>query len=153
MLFDLDGTLIDTAPDMAAALDQLLAEENKAPIAYQDVRPYVSQGAPGLLGLAWARQADEDRFDALKQRFLEIYAGLNGRQAILFDGFAEILDWLDTSGIAWGIVTNKPASLTEPLIQHLGLDKRSGCLVCGDTLAQRKPDPAPFRVRSCRSRS
>ena len=144
VLLDLDGTLVDTAPDMAAALNQLLAEENKAPMAYREVRPHVSQGAAGLLGLAWARQPDKDKFAALKQRFLEIYAGLNGHQSVLFDGFAEVLDWLDTSGIAWGIVTNKPAWLTEPLLRHLGIDRRSACLVCGDTLAQRKPDPAPL---------
>ncbi|MCZ6831559.1 MAG: phosphoglycolate phosphatase [Gammaproteobacteria bacterium] len=142
MLFDLDGTLIDTAPDMAAALNQLLAEENKAPIAYRDIRPHVSQGAAGLLDLAWTRQADEDRFEALRQRFLEIYAELNGHESVLFDGYAEILDWLDTSGISWGIVTNKPAWLAEPLIRHLGIDQRCACLVCGDTLERRKPHPA-----------
>ncbi len=144
VLLDLDGTLVDTAPDMAAALNQLLAEENKAPMAYQEIRPHVSQGAARLLGLAWAQQSNEDRFEALKQRFLEIYAGLNGRESVLFDGFAEILDWLDTSGIPWGIVTNKPAWLTEPLIRHLCIDQRTGCLVCGDTLAQRKPHAAPL---------
>ncbi|MCH8930065.1 MAG: phosphoglycolate phosphatase [Proteobacteria bacterium] len=144
VLLDLDGTLVDTAPDMAAALNQLLAEENKAPMAYPEIRPHVSQGTAGLLGLAWARQEDEDRFAALKQRFLEIYAELNGRQSVLFDGFAEILDWFDGNGIAWGIVTNKPGWLTEPLLRHLGIDRRSGCLVCGDTLAQRKPHPAPL---------
>ena len=144
VLLDLDGTLVDTAPDMAAALNQLLAEENKAPMAYREVRPHVSQGAAGLLGLAWVRQPDADKFAALKQRYLEIYAGLNGNQSVLFDGFAAILDWFDASGIAWGIVTNKPAWLTEPLLRHLGIDRRSACLVCGDTLAQRKPDPAPL---------
>ena len=142
VLIDLDGTLVDTAPDMAAALNQLLAEENKAPMAYSEIRPHVSQGAAGLLGLAWAQQEDEDRFEALKQRYLEIYAELNGRQSILFDGFAEILDWFDGNGIAWGIVTNKPGWLTEPLLRQLGIARRSGCLVCGDTLAQRKPHPA-----------
>ena len=142
VLLDLDGTLVDTAPDMAAALNQLLAEENKAPIAYREIRPHVSQGAAGLLGLAWARQPNEEKFAALNQRFLEIYAGLNGRESVLFEGFSKVLDWLDSSGIAWGIVTNKPTWLSEPLLRHLGIDRRSACLVCGDTLGQRKPHPA-----------
>ncbi|MCZ6560604.1 MAG: phosphoglycolate phosphatase [Gammaproteobacteria bacterium] len=144
MLLDLDGTLIDTAPDMAAALNQLLAEQDKAPMAYQEIRPHVSRGAVGLLNLVWTRAHDEDGFETLRQRFLEIYAVLNGQQSVLFEGFAEILDRLDESDIAWGIVTNKPAWLTEPLVKHLDLDRRIGCLVCGDTLEQRKPHPEPL---------
>ena len=144
MLFDLDGTLVDTAPDLAAALNQLLAEQDKAPMAYQDIRPYVSRGAVGILSLVWTREKDEDQFETLRQRFLEIYADCNGQQSVLFDGFAEILDRLNASDIPWGIVTNKPGWLAEPLVKHLDLDHRVGCLVSGDTLEHRKPHPAPL---------
>jgi len=144
VLFDLDGTLVDTAPDLATALNQLLAEQDKAPMAYQDIRQYVSRGAVGILSLVWKREKDEDQFEMLRQRFLEIYADCNGQQSVLFHGFAEILDRLNANDIPWGIVTNKPGWLAEPLIKHLDLDQRIGCLVSGDTLEHHKPHPAPL---------
>jgi len=144
VLVDLDGTLIDTAPDMANALNQLLVEEGQSPLRYELIRPHVSRGAEGLLKLAWADIANESRFSQLRQRFLDIYAAMNGQESVLFDGFGDLLDRLESAGIAWGIVTNKPAWLSEPLIEGLKIDARIGCLVCGDTLNQRKPHPAPL---------
>jgi N-acetyl-D-muramate 6-phosphate phosphatase len=143
VLFDLDGTLLDTAPDMAGALNQLRHEENLGPLPFEEVRRLVSHGASALVHLAFAK-VDENTFTMLRQRFLEIYRGRLSLETQLYESIPEALVCLEAKGIAWGIVTNKPGWLTEPLLDHFALRRRAGVIVCGDTLAERKPHPAPL---------
>jgi N-acetyl-D-muramate 6-phosphate phosphatase len=143
VLFDLDGTLLDTAPDMAGALNQLRGEENLGPLPFEEVRRLVSHGATALVRLAFTT-VDENRFTMLRQRFLEIYRGRLSLETQLYEWIPEALRSLETHGIAWGIVTNKPGWLTEPLLDQFALRRRARVVVCGDTLAERKPHPAPL---------
>jgi 2-phosphoglycolate phosphatase len=143
VLFDLDGTLLDTAPDMVGALNQLRSEGNRAPLPYEEVRQLVSHGATALVRLAFA-EADKDAFAVLRKRFLEIYRGRLSLETQVYEGMKEALGRLESAGIAWGIVTNKPGWLTEPLLEHFALSQRAGVIVCGDTLTQCKPHPAPL---------
>ncbi len=144
VLFDLDGTLLDTAPDMAAALNRLLIEEGRSPLPFEAIRPYVSHGAIALVKLGFGLAPDAPGFAALRQRFLDHYAQAVAVDTALFPGMAELLLAIEQADRPWGIVTNKPTSLTLPLLEAMGLTARCGVLVCGDTLPQRKPDPAPL---------
>jgi 2-phosphoglycolate phosphatase len=143
VLFDLDGTLLDTAPDMAGALNQLRSEENLDPLPFEEVRRLVSHGATALVRLAFP-EADEKLFTVLRARFLEIYRGRLSLETQVFEGIVEALGRLESDGIAWGIVTNKAGWLTEPLLEQFALRRRARVIVCGDTLAERKPHPAPL---------
>jgi phosphoglycolate phosphatase len=143
VLFDLDGTLLDTAPDMADALNRLRADEGLAELPFERIRPHVSHGALRLIRVGFGEPGPE-RFESLRARYLDIYRlGLADRTR-LFDGFDAVLATLERSGIPWGVVTNKPGWLTVPLLEQLGLASRSACIVAGDTLPQRKPHPAPL---------
>lgn len=144
-LFDLDGTLVDTAPDMAGALNRLRAEHNLAPLPYETIRPWVSHGAMALVKLGFGHDLDDERLQALRLRFLDIYAARLCVESRLFPGMEGVLQALEEKARPWGVVTNKPAFLTEPLLEELGLRGRAGCIVSGDTLPVRKPDPAPVR--------
>jgi phosphoglycolate phosphatase len=144
VLFDLDGTLLDTAPDMGDALNELLREHGLSPRTPADMRPWVSHGSHGLVRLGFP-DATGAVFDALRQRFLDLYALNVAAQTRLFDGGEELLDALEDWGIPWGIVTNKPGAYTQPLLAALALADRAGVVVSGDTLPVRKPDPAPLR--------
>jgi len=143
VLFDLDGTLLDTAPDMVGALNDLRAEESLDPVDYDIARAHVSHGAFGLVDVAFGR-IDEAKRLRLRDRFLEIYAGRVATETTLFDGMAAVLNQVEADGLAWGIVTNKPGNLTEPLLAALGLSSRCACVVSGDTVARRKPHPQPL---------
>jgi 2-phosphoglycolate phosphatase len=143
VLFDLDGTLLDTAPDMAGSLNQLLQEQGREPLPFERIRRLVSHGATALVSLGFAGVA-EPLFATLRARFLEIYHGRLSLETRVYEGIAEALDRLDSSGIKWGIVTNKPGWLTEPLLEGLALRRRAQVIVSGDTLAHRKPHPAPL---------
>ena len=143
VLFDLDGTLLDTAPDMAAAINGLRVEQKLEPLPFATVRPFVSHGANALVRLAFP-DAQEPEFDRLRARFLAIYRECLADETELFAGTAELLGALETSGVPWGIVTNKPTWLTEPLLEALELRARIGSLVCGDTFPERKPHPRPL---------
>jgi len=143
VLFDLDGTLLDTAPDMVAALNQLRREESCAPLPYESARAYVSHGVLGLLGFGFGEIASARR-ETLRQRFIEIYSARLTRESRLFDGMEDVLRFIERSGRLWGVVTNKPTLLTEPLLKGLGLHERCACVVCGDTTAHRKPHPGPL---------
>ncbi|HEX4240324.1 MAG TPA: phosphoglycolate phosphatase [Steroidobacteraceae bacterium] len=143
ILFDLDGTLLDTAPDMVGALNALRREEDLEPLAYETVRPTVSHGSARVVKMGFPDAAPE-HFAGLQRRFLEIYRGALSRGTRLFPGMDGVLVELEGRRLKSGIVTNKPAWLTEPLLQELGLRGRFACVVSGDTLAQRKPDPAPL---------
>lgn len=143
VLFDLDGTLLDTAADMVATLDLVMGEESRPPLPYAHARNHVSHGVLGLLRLAFGELEDGER-SRLQQRFLQLYAERLALATRLFPGMEEVLFRLDASHIPWGVVTNKPAVLTEPLLDQLRLLQRCACVVSGDTLPQRKPDPAPL---------
>jgi phosphoglycolate phosphatase len=144
VLFDLDGTLLDTAPDMIVALNTLLAQQGRAPLPYALARTQVSHGSTGMLRQAFPEVAAGDEFEALRQRFLSLYGSRLTQETALFTGCDAVLDTLAQKNISWGIVTNKPAFLTEPLLAALGLAQRAACVVSGDTLAERKPHPAPL---------
>ncbi|MEY4762490.1 MAG: hypothetical protein RLZZ200_2346 [Pseudomonadota bacterium] len=143
VLFDLDGTLIDTAPDLTGALDDLMAENGLSPLPFELTRGYASHGSNGLVRLGFPGLEGEP-FEALRQRFLELYAARVDRDSRLFGGCESLLTALEQEGRPWGIVTNKPGFLTTPLVAALGLDRRAGCVISGDTLPQRKPHPAPL---------
>jgi len=143
VLFDLDGTLVDTAPDMVAVLQSLQEEHGLDPVGYQEGRSYVSNGAAGLLRLGFPDR-DDEAIETLRLAFLERYADQLCVHSALFAGMETLVDRLDNDGLPWGVVTNKPQHLTDPLLVALGLSQRVACSVSGDTLPQRKPDPAPL---------
>ncbi|NCF37161.1 MAG: phosphoglycolate phosphatase [Gammaproteobacteria bacterium] len=146
VLFDLDGTLIDTAPDMGGALNRLLLEEGLEPIPIERIRPYVSQGGLVLTRLGFDSKVPESEIEPLRQRFLDHYRAIVANDSRLFDGYEGILSELEARSIPWGIVTNKPEWLTHPLLQQLDLAERSGVVIGGDTLEHRKPHPLPLQV-------
>jgi N-acetyl-D-muramate 6-phosphate phosphatase len=143
LLLDLDGTLLDTAPDMAAALNVLLNEERREALPFEHIRPVVSHGSTGLIRLAFGAPAESER-QRLVNRFLAIYSETLAAHTQLFDGFTALLQQVRDHGLQWGIVTNKPAWLTDPLVATLGLDKQADCVVSGDTTRERKPHPLPL---------
>ncbi|MDH5357871.1 MAG: phosphoglycolate phosphatase [Gammaproteobacteria bacterium] len=144
ILFDLDGTLVDTAPDLAFALNTLLQEQGQQPLPFEQIRPVASHGSPGLLDLGFGLTPNHPEYTALQQRFLELYQENIARETALFEGMREVIEQLEDANIAWGIITNKPAFLTEPLLIALGLIDRAACVVSGDTTAYSKPHPAPM---------
>lgn len=144
VLFDLDGTLLDTAPDMTNALNLLLAEEDKSPLATSFCRDHVSHGSVAMITLGFGDNQNPDEFERRRLRFLHLYEKNLCLDTKLFDGMDEVLGFLEENYIRWGIVTNKPAFLTEPLLQQLNLYKRACSIVSGDTITQRKPDPEPL---------
>ena len=146
ILFDLDGTLVDTAPDMGAALNNLLIEESLAPIPLEIIRPYVSQGGLVLTRLGFSEQVPESEIEPLRLRYLDHYRAIVADDSVLFDGLEEVLNTLEKRNIPWGIVTNKPKWLTTPLLEQMALDKRAAVVICGDTLDKRKPHPLPLIV-------
>ncbi len=148
VLFDLDGTLADTAPDLAYALNCLLLERGHASLPYEVLRPIASHGAKGLIGRGFQLTPQDAGYADLRQRFLDIYAANLVRETRLFPGITELLDALRARGLRWGIVTNKPRFLTDPLVQQLGLHD-AACVVSGDTTANSKPHPEPL-LYACR---
>ena len=143
VLLDLDGTLLDTAPDLARALNELRAEQRLQPLAFEHIRPHVSNGANAVVRLGFP-DADTARFETLRARFLDLYRAQLVVDTRLFPGFEEVLGLLEAHRIPWGVVTNKPHWLTEPLMRELGLYQRAGCVLSGDSLPVRKPDPLPL---------
>jgi phosphoglycolate phosphatase len=144
VLFDLDGTLVDTAPDMAHALNLLLKEQERDALPFDTIRPHVSHGALALVRLGFALAPGDAVLEPLRQRFLEIYADNLCRETHLFPGILQLLSQLHAKGLNWGIVTNKPGYLTEPLVAQLGLAHEAACIVSGDTTNNRKPHPEPM---------
>ncbi|MEX1993446.1 MAG: phosphoglycolate phosphatase [Steroidobacteraceae bacterium] len=140
VLLDLDGTLLDTAPDMAHALNQLRVAEGMERLPFERIRPLVSHGAPRMIRFAFG-EPEPDRYESLRLRFLDYYRGAIAVHTRPFAGFEDVLATIEQAGMRWGIVTNKPGWLTIPLLEQLGLAARSGCIVSGDTLAERKPHP------------
>jgi phosphoglycolate phosphatase len=143
VFFDLDGTLVDTAPDMVAVLQYLQEEHGIDPVPYELGRSNVSNGAVGLLTIGFP-EIDIEIGDELHQQYLERYAEVICEESRIFAGLSELLDQLDDMDCPWGVVTNKPHQLTAPLLTALELADRSACIISGDTLSVRKPDPAPL---------
>lgn len=144
VLFDLDGTLVDTAPDLGFALNTLLQQEGHHPLDHALIRPVASHGSAGLLKLGFGIEKTDPTFNILQQRFLQLYAENLTRQSALFIGMQQVLDTLTAGQIRLGVVTNKPAFLTDPLMQQLNLTAQAACIVSGDTTAYSKPHPAPI---------
>jgi len=144
VLFDLDGTLADTAPDMALTVNEMLARRGKAAVPIEKVRPHVSQGARGMIVSAFGIGPDHPEFGAMREEFLEIYAGNLCIDTALFPGMAELLDDLEARAIGWGVVTNKFERLARPVVAGLGLARRAAVIVGGDTCARPKPFPDPL---------
>lgn len=143
VLFDLDGTLVDTAPDMVAILQEMRRDRGLTPISYELGRANVSNGAIGLLSVGLPDEKAEFN-SPLHLEYLERYEKRVCVDSRLFAGLESLLATLESRAIPWGIVTNKPERLTMPLLRVLGLDKRTACTVCGDSLPERKPHPAPM---------
>ncbi|WP_079434033.1 phosphoglycolate phosphatase [Zoogloea sp. LCSB751] len=144
VFFDLDGTLADTAPDLIGTLHRLQAEHGLPETPFEQLRPMVSNGVRGLLGIGFGLTPDMADYPPLAKRFLDLYANTLCIETQLFAGMAELLDALDTHGIAWGVVTNKAERFARPIIETLGLAQRSRCIVGGDTAARAKPHPDPL---------
>ncbi len=143
VLFDLDGTLLDTAPDLVCVLNQVRTEAGREPLPYAAARAHVSHGSGGLIRFGFPDEAPDVQ-ERWRLRLLELYSRQLAVGTRLFEGCREVLDTLAARGMGWGIVTNKPAFLTDPLLLELGLAAEAGCVVSGDTLPQRKPHPAPL---------
>ncbi|WP_026340798.1 HAD family hydrolase [Thioalkalivibrio sp. ALJT] len=143
VLFDLDGTLLDTAPDMHAALVRLMAEHDRAPLPFEHVRNHVSHGSQALVALGFP-DAEPDFAEHLKKRYLEIYARDLCQATRLFPGLSDLLEACEDRGWSLGVVTNKPGWLTDPLLDALGLHTRMATVISGDTLPRRKPSPEPM---------
>lgn len=144
VLFDLDGTLVDTAPDMAAALNHVLSVENMGPLPLDIIRPHVSRGGLALVQLAFGNSRSEEAIESLRLRFLDYYRENIAHHSKLFEGFESVLQSFKSNGIPWGIVTNKPGWLTDPLMLELGLNQQSSITISGDTTAEKKPHPLPL---------
>ncbi len=144
VLFDFDGTLADTAPDLAAAVNQMRHARGLAPASLERLRPLASAGARGLIGGAFGIGPDHADFAAMREEFLANYAANLRIETALFPGIDAVLDDLDARGVRWGIVTNKVARLTDPLVKLMHLDTRAACVVSGDTTPYSKPHPAPL---------
>ena len=144
VFFDLDGTLADTAPDLAGALNRLKAEHGLPPSPLEQLRPQVSNGVRGMLRIGFGITPESRPYPALAERFLHLYATTLCVETRLFAGMDELLSYLDDAGIAWGIVTNKAERFARPLIDALGLTTRCACIVGGDTAARPKPFADPL---------
>jgi 2-phosphoglycolate phosphatase len=143
VLFDLDGTLLDTAQDFHESLNDLRAEEHLEPLSFETVRAQVSHGGHALVRLGFGK-LDEQAHEALRLRLLNIYRKRLAKHTRLFEGGDEMLDAIENRGLAWGIVTNKPGWLTDPLLIEVKLHRRARAVVSGDTLPERKPHPLPL---------
>jgi len=144
VLFDLDGTLADTAPDLANALNKVLTENNRPPLPLQTIRYEVSNGASALIKLGFNIDSSDSQFESLRLRLLQHYAQAIAAETRLFDGMQEVLTMLEDLNIHWGVVTNKPSRFTHPLLDALALSPRAACVICGDTLEKKKPHPEPI---------
>jgi len=151
VLFDLDGTLLDTAPDLIAACNTACLEFGLVPQSLEALRPRISGGAPAMLAYTVAANGREaDDFDGLLDRMLILYENNIAVHTGFFQGMAEVLDAVESRGMSWGIVTNKLSRFTDPLLESLGLHTRSGCVISGDTTAEAKPHPLPMLEASRR---
>ena len=152
VLFDLDGTFADTAPDLAAALNHVRGLHGLPPLPLETIRPQASHGSIGLLKLGFGIEPDAPEFNKLREVFLAHYTAHICDHTTLFPGMAQLVDTLEQRGLPWGIVTNKPHRFTVPLMQALGYAERAACLISGDTCARAKPYPDPL-LKACETMS
>ncbi len=149
VLFDLDGTLVDTAPDLARALNQALRAFGHPELPFERIRPVVSHGAGALIRLGTGLTPEDPGYEPRRQALLDHYAAHIADHSHLFPGMDRVLAHLEARGLRWGVVTNKPRRFSEPLLEALDLRARAASLVCGDTLARNKPHPDPLLL-ACR---
>jgi N-acetyl-D-muramate 6-phosphate phosphatase len=142
ILFDLDGTLVDTAPDLGHALNLQLQRHGKAALSDAAIRPFASHGSRGLIGLGFGITPKDDNFISMRDEYLAIYDTVFTRSPVLLTGIADLLQAIENKGLKWGIVTNKPRRFTQGLIESMALHKRAACVVSGDDAPQPKPSPA-----------
>jgi phosphoglycolate phosphatase len=144
VLFDLDGTLIDSAPDLVGACNELRASRGLPALPYERLRRMVGSGARGMVGAAFGVAPGDAGFEMLRDEFLQRYEARMTRETRIFAEVEPLLEWLDGRRLPWGIVTNKATRYAAPLVAHLGLAARALTLVCGDTVSHAKPHPAPL---------
>lgn len=144
VLFDLDGTLLDSAPDLGFAANQLRIVRGMEALPQQHYRPYVGTGARGMLRIALGVLPDDPNFEALKEEFFVAYERCMGSHSQLFEGVPELLRTIEDHGLAWGIVTNKSERFALPIVQEIAALSKAGAVVCGDTTAHAKPHPTPL---------
>jgi N-acetyl-D-muramate 6-phosphate phosphatase len=143
-LFDLDGTLVDSAPDLAGAVNDLRALHGQAPLPYASLRPLAGAGARGMIGAGFGVGPGDAQFPELRQAFLDLYQQRLLRTSRVFEAIPSVLEIVERSGRPWGVVTNKAAYLAEPLLEGLALRDRASVVVAGDTTPHTKPHPAPL---------
>lgn len=148
VLFDFDGTLADTAPDLGHALNRQRIARGLPELSIAQIRPQASAGSRGLLGLGFNIKPEDKDYEAMRDEFLNFYTQRLCHDTCLFPGVEELLDQLEMLNLPWGIVTNKPARFAYPLIQMLGLAQRVACVICGDEIANTKPHPEPLLTAS-----
>jgi len=149
ILFDLDGTLLDTAGDLCHTVNILLEQTGESPLPLETLRPYVSQGGLTLVSVAFNLPRESKKANSLWKQYLEIYANNLSNTTKLFDGMETVLEEIESRQLPWGIVTNKPEVFTHPLLDQLCLSSRAGCVVSGDTVTTSKPSPEPV-IHGCR---
>lgn len=149
ILFDLDGTLLDTAPDLAQALNATLQANGRAALSFEQIRPAVSHGGSALIRLGFQLEPQHPQFEPLRAQLLDYYQAHIADETRLFPGMEKVLEYIEARGLSWGVVTNKPGWLTEPLLEALDLQRRAASVVCGDTLNECKPHPAPL-LHACK---
>jgi N-acetyl-D-muramate 6-phosphate phosphatase len=148
VLFDLDGTFADTAPDLCSALNRMRSARKLPPLPVEATRPVTSMGARGLLGVGFGMAPGHPDYEAMKEEFLRLYEADLCRHSALFPGMAELVDTLEARGLRWGIVTNKAERFALPLLDLLQYGQRAACIVGGDTTGKLKPHPAPLLAAS-----
>lgn len=141
LLLDLDGTLLDTAPDFIIAINKQLRLHGREPLIGDDVRTSITHGSVGIIESVYQISQDDPQFDILKEEFLQLYLGNIAERTALFPGLKQVIDTCHQLNIPWGIATNKPLKYTAPLLAELGLDKQSSTTVCPDHVVNPKPDP------------
>lgn len=144
VLFDLDGTLIDSAPDLAGAGNELRLVRGLDPLPFERFRPMVGAGARGMVGVALGVGPDDKAFEALREEFLALYAARLLRETQLFPAMQPVIETIERAGLPWGIVTNKHARFTEPVVEGLDLHRRAAVVISGDTTPRAKPHPDPL---------
>ena len=144
VLFDLDGTLVDSAPDLAGAGNEMRIQRGLAPLPLARFRPHVGSGARGMLGIALEVTPQHEEFAALRDEFLARYERRLTRESRVFDDILPLLDALEARALRWGIVTNKATLYTLPVVSGLALAQRAAVVICGDTTPHAKPHPAPL---------
>lgn len=149
VLFDMDGTLLDTAPDFIAICQAMLADRELPPIADKLIRDQISGGAKAMVAATFAMSPEAPEFEALRLEFLERYQVGCAIHSHLFDGMAELLADIEKANLIWGVVTNKPVRFAEPIMRQLKLAERSALLICPDHVTRSKPDPEPL-ILACR---